>query len=83
MPSQQHIHCTVDSCHYWASGNKCDANEIVVVSDSFAASAPDNIDAPRAATLSTTPTNTCMETCCKTFVRHGSGDEGLDGVKKK
>lgn len=84
MPNQnQHIHCTVNTCHYWATGNKCVANEIIVVSDSFAAAAPDQVDANQAKTLNTTPTNTCMETCCKTFVREGSGDERLDGVYKQ
>lgn len=62
---QQHIHCSVDNCHYWTSGNKCAASEILVTSDSFAQKAPDTIDAPKATTLDTTPANSCMETCCK------------------
>lgn len=82
MP-QQHIHCTVNNCHYWQTGNKCAANEIVVVSDSFAAAAPDRVDANMAKQLQMTPSNTCMETCCKTFVKQGSGNENLDGVYKQ
>ncbi|ADG82764.1 hypothetical protein Tfer_1094 [Thermincola ferriacetica] len=83
MPQQQHIHCTVNTCHYWASGNKCDASEIVVVSDAFAAATPDRVDATQAVNLDQTPTGNCMETCCKTFVRKGSGDERLDGIYKQ
>ncbi|MHB8171631.1 MAG: DUF1540 domain-containing protein [Thermincolia bacterium] len=78
----QHIHCSVSNCHYWVQGNKCEANEIVVVSDSLANQYPDNIDAPKAATIPATPANTCMATCCKTFVQQGSNKTNVDGVNK-
>lgn len=78
----QEIYCAVNNCHYWKSGNHCDAEKIVVVSDSFGASAPDAIDAPKAATIQPTPAGTCMETCCKTFVEKGSTQIDIDGVKR-
>jgi len=79
---QQHIHCSVDNCNYWSSGNKCVANEIMVMSDSLADKTPDTIDAPKAATFNPTPASTCMETCCKTFVSKGSDKPYVDGVKR-
>ncbi|MGI6604981.1 MAG: DUF1540 domain-containing protein [Firmicutes bacterium] len=82
MAQNQQIMCSVNSCHYWKSGNRCDANMIMVTADSFASQAPDRIDAPTAATMSATPTQSCMETCCKTFVPKGSGREQVDNVIK-
>lgn len=76
------IHCSVNSCHYWASQNICDASEIMVTSDSFAAGAPDTIDAPKATTVSPTPVKDCMETCCKTYVTKGDADKQRDGVRR-
>ena len=78
----QHIHCSVDNCHYWEQGNRCHANEIMVTADTIGASMPDDLDAPQAGTLSPTPVQSCMETCCKTFVEKGSHKTGVDGVKK-
>jgi len=68
----QRIMCTVSNCHYWKDGNECAAEEILVTSDSFANYSPPSIDATTASTLSATPTNTCMETACKTFVARGA-----------
>jgi hypothetical protein len=45
MGQNQHIHCLVDNCHYWSEGNRCQANEIMVTSDSFGATQPDEVDA--------------------------------------
>lgn len=78
----QHIHCSVNNCHYWKQGNICDANEIVVVSDQFGAGYPDRVDAPMADTFAPTPVNKCMDTCCKTFVPHGSDKIGIEGVTR-
>jgi hypothetical protein len=78
----QHIHCSVNNCHYWEQGNKCQANEIVVTSDSFGTSMPDRIDATQASTINATPAGSCMETCCKTFVEQGSKNINVDGVTK-
>ena len=80
--NQQHIHCIVNNCHYWAQGNKCVANEILVASDQFGADQPDTVDATMAKQLSPTPTNTCMETCCKSFVPKDSEATGVDGIQK-
>ncbi len=82
MPQGQEIRCSVNSCHYWKSGNHCGANTIMVTADSFAASAPDSIDALQASNLSGTPTDYCEETCCKTFTHKGSGKQFVDGVTK-
>lgn len=76
------IHCSVNNCHYWSANNICDASEIMVTSDSLATKAPDAIDAPKAATISPTPVNTCMETCCKTYVIKGDADKMKDGIKR-
>ncbi|MEW6081820.1 MAG: DUF1540 domain-containing protein [Bacillota bacterium] len=62
------VRCTVNSCHYWKSGNECHASGVLVTSDSFADRQPDSVDAHVANTLGPTPTGSCMETCCKTFV---------------
>lgn len=77
------VHCSVDDCHYWKSGNYCNANKILVTSDALAAREPDNVDSPMAKQLPATPTNNCMETCCKTFVKKGSNQIGVDGVTRQ
>lgn len=77
------IHCSVANCHYWKNGNICDANEIMVTSDSIGAQYPDDIDAPVASQVAASPVSTCMETCCKTFVPSGSKHEKVDGVYRK
>lgn len=78
----QHIHCLIDTCHYWSHGNKCQANEILVTNDKFGNSNPDRIDAKMAMQLSPTPASTCMETCCKTFVPKGSDKTMADDIKR-
>ena len=83
MPHEQHIHCSVDNCHYWGSGNTCEANEIFVASDQLVRNATDNLDAPHAAVAVPTPVASSAETACKTFVRHGSGEKvKADGVTR-
>jgi hypothetical protein len=79
---QQHIHCIVNSCHYWKNGNLCDANEILVTTDAFGDENPDAVDAHIANTLRPSGANTCMETCCKTFVPKGSDDIKADKVHR-
>lgn len=81
MDQKQHIHCLVDNCHYWGEGNLCQANEIMVVNDAFGEDQPDELDAKRASNLSTTPAESCMDTCCKTFVSR-QGDTKVDGIQK-
>lgn len=80
---QQHIHCSVSNCHYWASGNMCHANEILVTSDSIGSTMPDSFDAHQAANMNATPVGTCMETCCKSFVAKNSKEVKADGIKKQ
>jgi shikimate dehydrogenase len=62
-------------------GNRCQANEIMVTSDSFGATQPDEVDAKQSMNLSPTPANSCTETCCKTFVPH-EGDIHLDNIER-
>lgn len=55
----------------------------MVTSDKFANQAPDNVDAPQHTQFPQIKASSCEETCCKTFVPHGSGQTGVDGVTKK
>lgn len=82
MQNNQHIHCSVNNCHYWAQSNKCMAQEILVTSDAIGASYPDSFDCSQAQQLSPTPVDTCMSSCCKTFVTKNSNQIGADKVKK-
>jgi len=77
------VYCTVNNCHYWTKGNACIASEVLVASDNFGAEQPDWVDATMAHGLGPTPVGTCMDSCCKTFVKQGSGDVRLDGVQKQ
>lgn len=74
------IHCSVANCHYWKTGNICDASEIMITSDSIGNTTPDSFDATQASTAPETPVNTCMETCCKTFVELNSQYKDVDGI---
>lgn len=80
MEKNQNIHCIVNNCHYWSQDNQCRAEEILVTADRFGADQPEQVDAKMATQLSPTPADTCMATCCKTFV--SKGDATADGVKK-
>lgn len=79
----QEIYCSVNSCHYWDSGNHCKAQKIMVTSDSMGDTMPDTFDAPQASTAAQTPADSCMETCCKTFARKGAKEANMDGVYKQ
>jgi len=68
------IKCSVNNCHYWDSGNICQASQILVTSDSLADPAPDSL---------ATPVETCMETCCKTFVERNSSHLYDDQITRK
>lgn len=82
MADNQHIHCIVNDCHYWAQGNKCVANEILVATDQFGANQPDRVDATMAKQLTPAAAGNCMDTCCKTYVKKGSQKIDVDGVTK-
>jgi len=79
---QQHIHCIVNDCHYWAQGNMCNANEILVSTNNFAESQPDQVDAPMASQLTPETAGDCTSTACKTYVSKGSGKVNADKVKR-
>ncbi|AEF94515.1 protein of unknown function DUF1540 [Desulfotomaculum nigrificans CO-1-SRB] len=78
----QHIHCIVNDCHYWAQGNKCEANEILVATDQFSSQQPDRIDASMASQLTPAQAGNCMSTCCKSYVPKGSGKITADNITK-
>lgn len=82
MQNKQHIHCSVNNCHYWYQGNMCQAEEILVTSDQIGASYPDQFDCQQSKELSPTPVDTCMASCCKTFVHANSDMIKADKVKK-
>ncbi|MBS3969236.1 MAG: DUF1540 domain-containing protein [Clostridia bacterium] len=78
----QHIHCIVSDCHYYESGNKCVANEILVATDQFGASQPEQVDAQMAMKLTPETAGNCMETCCKSYIPKNSNFTSSDSVKK-
>ena len=80
---QQHIHCSINNCHYWAQGNMCHANEILITSDKVGNTYGDSFDAGQASTMQSTPVNSCMESCCKTFVDKNSTQINVDGIQKE
>ena len=65
------VHCTINNCKWWKSGNVCAATEILVTSDDIGADYPDNVDVDQVSMLAQqtggTPAGSCMHTCCKTF----------------
>lgn len=76
------IRCTVESCHYWAKDNYCDADAILVTADSLATDTSHTFNALQASTMSATPVSKCQETCCKTFIDKGKKDAYHESVKK-
>ncbi len=76
------INCSVNNCHYWGNGNVCHASSIMITSDGMGQELPDDFDAPQSSMAPATPVNHCYDTCCKTFVEKGSGNEDLDGVTR-
>ncbi|KKM12016.1 hypothetical protein SY88_05730 [Clostridiales bacterium PH28_bin88] len=82
MPNDSRIMCSVNNCHYWKQGNICDASKIMITSDAFGDRQPDSFDAMQASTAEPTPAQTCMETCCKTFVTKGSRQTTADGIMR-
>ncbi|WP_347491152.1 DUF1540 domain-containing protein [Desulfoscipio sp. XC116] len=78
----QHVHCIINNCHYWKEGNKCLANEILVTPDAFASEQLDSIDATMAKQLTPAAADSCMSTCCKTFVPKSSAKINADNITK-
>ena len=81
--SPQHIHCIIHNCHYYQTGNKCGAEKILITTDTFGQSQPDNIDCEMATELTPQTAGNCTATCCKTFVPKDSSKTTVDGVRKK
>lgn len=77
-----HVYCSVNNCHYWTQGNHCGASSILITSDQFGFNEEDSYDAPQSAQTPPSPVESCMETCCKTFVVKGSSHIEDDGVYK-
>lgn len=65
------VMCTVNNCTWWAEGNRCEASRILVTSNDISDSYPEDVDVDQISMIvseqGTTPTETSMETCCKTF----------------
>ena len=78
----QHVHCSVNNCHYWVQGNVCGASAIMITSDQVGYEQPDSVDAPQASAAAPSPVDSCMATCCKTFVMKGSPHIEEDEVYK-
>lgn len=55
----------------------------MITADRMGDTMPDSFDAPQASTAPETPVNSCMETCCKTFVSSNSQALQADGVYRK
>ncbi|MGI5853482.1 MAG: DUF1540 domain-containing protein [Bacillota bacterium] len=78
VQGNQHIHCSVENCQYYSDGNYCAANEIMVMGDVQGQAYPDTIDHNMASSVPTYNAESCMSTCCKTFVHRGSGKTKAD-----
>ncbi len=76
------VNCSVNNCHYWTEGNVCGASSIMITADAFGAQQPDSWDAPQAAQTPPSPVDSCMDTCCKTFVVKGSEHIEEDQIYK-
>ncbi|MCR4397518.1 MAG: DUF1540 domain-containing protein [Firmicutes bacterium] len=81
MSANKNIRCSVSNCHYWADGNYCSAEQIVVTSDRMGDTTPHTFNALEASQFPRTPAGSSMETCCKTFVTKGD-DAKADRVKR-
>ena len=79
----QDVRCSVNNCHYWAQGNYCEASSIMVTADQVGHQQPDTFDAPQASMAAPSPVDSCMATCCKTFVMKGSRHIQDDGNYKE
>ena len=78
VQGNQHIPCSVENCQYYSDGNYCAANEIMVMGDVQGQAYPDTIDHNMASSVPTYNAESCMSTCCKTFVHRGSGKTKAD-----
>jgi|GEM_PF-249050 len=76
MPKLE-VYCTVGNCHYWADGNHCVAEKILITTDEIGRAYPEALEAGGAGDVvrqhGQTDARTCMETCCKTFTPRSQG----------
>ena len=65
------VRCTVDNCYFWAQDNYCEAEGILITTDSAAKKYPESVDVGDIAMIvgeiGETPAQHCQETACKTF----------------
>ena len=84
MP-QLEVYCTVCNCHYWAEGEHCTAEKILITTDRIGQLYPESLDAAEAADVvrrhGPTEAGACRETCCKTFTART--DRGPAGTPPK
>ncbi len=70
MPQVQ-VRCTVDNCYYWAEGNYCNADSILITSTDAAAKHSDSLQNQAMSALvnqiGETPAHHSVETACQTF----------------
>jgi hypothetical protein len=74
------VYCTVRNCHYWADGEHCTAEQILITTDHIGRIYPELVDAGSAGDIARqhgpTEADGCTETCCKTFRARGSAGSG-------
>lgn len=65
------IHCTVKNCHWW-DNNYCTSKAILITSDEVGHTLPESYDYQEIESIvqqfGETAVDSCMSTCCKTFV---------------
>ncbi len=77
------VRCTINNCRYWTEGKGCIASEILITHDTIAKEEEESVDAPVASSIENTPAQTCMETCCKTFIPKGAPGYLRDDVSRR
>lgn len=62
------VKCSVANCHYWAEGNKCSAQEIMVEIDPHATRNFNEEFGEMGGTAHQDLARTSSTTCCQTFI---------------
>lgn len=65
------VRCTVSNCVFWDQGNRCGADEILVVNTR---SLKQDDDSMEIADMGYTPAAVSVQTACKTFRPRDDGD---------
>lgn len=71
---RQEIHCTVDSCYYYGTGDKCHAERIMVRNNPGAGNANAGFEFGRLGTEN--QPRVSAQTMCETFVPEQQGPKG-------